>query len=157
MAAGLDRFWRAVAAGLCGSAAHSALMALKSWAGWLPGFQPYKDLQALLTGLAGTSVNPLVPWLLSYFNGAVVLGFLFGRLYRRIPGANGALKGAVFGLFVWVAMGLVFFPMLGKGLFAAQTALGLLPTFFTLLMVLTYSVTLGVVYSTIGPDRPSSA
>src|SRR5512141_1766271 len=148
-----DRFWRSVAAGLCCSAAHSGFMALKSWAHWLPTFRPYDDLQAMLAALVGSSVPPAVPWLLSYFNGAVVLGFLFGQLYRRIPGRNGAIKGAIAGVFLWIAMGLIFFPMLGKGLFAANTALGLLPTFFTLLMVLSYSVTLGVVYSVLNPDR----
>ncbi len=150
MAVDFNRFWRSVAAGLCGSAAHNGLMALKSWAHWLPSFQPYKDLQAMLTGLVGTSVNPIVPWLLSYLNGAVVLGFLFGQFHRRIPGRNGAMKGAMFGVFIWIAMGLIFFPVLGKGLFATQTELGLLPAFFTLLMVLTYSITLGVAYTAFG-------
>jgi len=53
----------------------------------------------------------------------------------------------VFGFAVWVAMGLIFFPAIGKGWFAAQTGLGIAPTLFTLAMVLTYSVTLGVAYS----------
>jgi Na+/proline symporter len=149
----VDRLWRAVAAGLCGSLAHGALMALKSRAGWLPGFEPYRDLQALLAGLVGTSVDPLVPWLLSYFNGAVVLGFLFGRVHRRLPGRNGALKGAGFGLLIWVVMGVTFFPLIGKGPFATRTGLGLSPTLFSLLMVLAYSITLGVVYAAFDPDR----
>ena len=142
-----DRVWKSIAAGLCGSAAHSGLMALKSWAGILPSFQPYSDLQALLTSVAGSSVNPFVPWLLSYFNGSVVLGFLFGRFYRRLPGGTGVMKGTVFGLAVWIVMSLTFFPAIGKGLFATQAGLGIAPTFFTLLMVLTYSVTLGIAYS----------
>ncbi|MGA8823858.1 MAG: DUF6789 family protein [Pseudolabrys sp.] len=142
-----DRTWKSIAAGLCGSAAHSVLMALKSWAGILPSFQPYADLQALLTGLVGNSVNPVVPWALSYFNGSVVLGFIFGHSYQRLPGRTGVAKGLVFGFAVWVAMGLIFFPAIGKGWFAAQTGLGIAPTLFTLAMVLTYSVTLGVAYS----------
>jgi hypothetical protein len=44
-------------------------------------------------------------------------------------------------------MGLIFFPAIGKGWFATQTGLGIGPTLFTLVMVLTYSVTLGVAYS----------
>jgi hypothetical protein len=142
-----DRAWKSVAAGLCGSAAHSALMALKSWAQILPSFQPYHDLQTLLTTFVGSSVNPVIPWALSYFNGSVVLGFLFGRSYQSLPGHTGAMKGLVFGLVMWIAMGLIFFPAIGKGLFATRTALGIAPTFFTLFMVLVYSVTLGVAYS----------
>jgi hypothetical protein len=143
----LDRAWKSVAAGLCGSAAHTLLMAFKSWAQILPGFQPYDDLQALLTATIGDAVNPMIPWALSYFNGSVVLGFLFGRSYQILPGPNGVMKGLVFGFAVWLAMGLIFFPAIGKGWFASQTGLGIAPTFFTLVMVLTYSVTLGVAYS----------
>jgi len=150
---GLDRFWRSAAAGLCGSVAHTCLMTLKSWLHWLPTFEPYQDLQALLTSLVGRSVNPVVPWLLSYCNGAIVLGFLYSQLYRCIPGDNGAVKGAIFGLFGWIAMGFVFFPLTGRGLFATGAGLGILPMFFTLLMVLTYSVTLGVAYAAFNPDR----
>jgi uncharacterized protein DUF6789 len=142
-----DRTWKSIAAGLCGSAAHTALMAFKSWAQILPGFRPYDDLQALLTNIVGNSVNPVIPWMLSYFNGAVVLGFLFGRSYPVLPGRSGVMKGLFFGIAVWLAMGLIFFPAIGKGWFATQTGLGIAPTFFTLVMVLTYSVTLGVAYS----------
>ena len=142
-----DRTWKSIAAGLCGSAAHTALMALKSWARIMPSFQPYDDLQVLLTGLLGNSVNPLIPWALSYFNGSVVLGFLFGRCWQILPGRGGVMKGSLFGLAVWLVMGLTFFPAIGKGWFAAQTELGLAPTIFSLVMVLTYSVTLGVAYS----------
>ncbi len=142
-----DRTWKSIAAGLCGSAAHTLLMALKSWAAILPSFQPYADLQALLATVIGNSVNPMIPWALSYFNGSVVLGFLFGRSYQTLPGRNGVMKGLVFGFGVWLAMGLIFFPAIGKGWFAAQAGLGFAPTVFTLVMVLTYSVTLGVAYS----------
>ena len=142
-----DRTWKSVAAGLCGSAAHSLLMAFKSCTQILPSFQPYNDLQALLTGLIGNAVNPVIPWALSYFNGSVVLGFLFGHSYQSLPGHSGVMKGLGFGVGVWLAMGLIFFPAIGKGWFATQTGLGFAPTVFTLIMVLTYSVTLGIAYS----------
>jgi Na+/proline symporter len=142
-----DRIWKSIAAGLCGSAAHTGLMALKSWLRILPSFQPYDNLQALLTAVVGNSVHPVVPWVLSFLNGSVVLGFLFGHFYQRLPGRTGVMKGMLFGFAVWIAMSLTFFPAIGKGLFATQTGLGIAPTFFTLAMVLTYSVTLGVAYS----------
>ncbi|HXX09489.1 MAG TPA: DUF6789 family protein [Pseudolabrys sp.] len=150
-----DRVWKSIAAGLCGSVAHSGLMAFKSWMHILPSFQPYHDLQALLAGVVGNSVHPVVPWALSFFNGAIVLGFLFGQFHRRLPGHNGATKGIIFGFVVWVVMGLTFFPAIGKGLFATGTGLGLAPTFFTLVMVLTYSVTLGIAYSLLQPKARS--
>jgi hypothetical protein len=87
---GNNRIWKSLAAGLCGSAAHTGLMFLKSWMGWLPSFHPYEDLQQILSHLVGGSVHPLVPWALSFLNGAVVLGILFGRTYRLLPGRSGA-------------------------------------------------------------------
>jgi hypothetical protein len=142
-----NSIWKSLAAGLCGSAAHTGLMFLKSWMGWLPSFHPYEDLQQALGHLVGGSVHPWVPWALSFLNGAVVLGILFGRLYRLLPGRSGAAKGFVFGVFGWIAMGVLLFPMLGRGLFATEAGLGLLPALFSLLMLLTYGVIMGIAYS----------
>ena len=152
-----SRVWKSIAAGLCGSAAHTGLMALKSWARILPGFEPYSDLQALLTSLVGSSIHPVIPWVLSYFNGSVVLGFLFGQLYSRLPGRTPLAKGTVFGLAIWTVMGLMFFPIIGKGLFAMGAGLGLKPTVFSLLMVLTYSITLSTAYSVFKSPTQASA
>ena len=46
-----DRIWKSIAAGLCGSVAHTGLMTLKSWAQLLPSFQPYDDVQTMLAFL----------------------------------------------------------------------------------------------------------
>jgi hypothetical protein len=128
-------------------------MILKTRAGLLPSFQPYDDLQRLLGDLVGGTVGPAVPWVLSFANGALVLGFLFGRTYRLLPGRGGALKGLVFGLIGWILMGLIFFPLLGRGVFATGAGLGLLPGAFSLVMVLTYSVTMAIAYSLLCPAR----
>jgi hypothetical protein len=146
-----DRIWKSLAAGFCGSAAHTCLMLFKSWAGLLPTFQPYEDLQRMLGDLVGSSVPPFVPWALSFLNGAVVLGFLFGRTYQLLPGRDGAAKGFVFGVLGWMIMGLLFFPMLGLGLFATQVGLGIKPALFSLMMLLTYSVITGIAYSALNP------
>ncbi len=129
-------------------------MFLKSWMGWLPSFHPYEDLQQVLSHLAGSSVHPLVPWALSFLNGAVVLGILFGRLYRVLPGRSGAVRGLVFGVFGWIAVGGLLFPMLDQGLFAARAGLGVRPALFSLAMLLTYSVVMGTAYSALNPEKP---
>jgi hypothetical protein len=147
--AGTERIWKSLAAGLCGSAAHSGLMFLKSWMGWLPSFHPYEDIQQALSGLVGGAVSPAIPWALSFLNGAVVLGILFGRLYRVLPGRGGAAKGLIFGLFGWMAMGLLLFPVLGQGLFATRAGLGARPALFSLAMLLTYSIIMGIAYATL--------
>jgi len=139
--------WKAAIAGFCGSAAHTLLMFLKSRFGLLPAFQPYESLQAALGHLTGGQVHPIVPWALSFLNGSTVLGFCFGRIYAWLPGNGGAAKGMTFGVLGWIVMGLVFFPLLGLGLFA--TKLGIEPALFSLAMLLTYSIVLGGVYATL--------
>jgi hypothetical protein len=139
--------WKAVVAGLCGSIAHALLMSFKAWAGLLPTFQPYNSLQTALSQVAGHAIHPLVPWLLSFLNGSTVAGLVFGLVYRWLPGRGGAIKGLTYGVFGWMMMGLVFFPMIGLGLFALDVGLGASPALFSLVMFLAYSVTLGLVYS----------
>lgn len=138
--------WKAVVAGFCGSVAHTLLMYLKSRIGLLPSFQPYETLQAALSHMIGGQVNPVVPWALSFLNGATILGFAFGHLYSRLPGQSGLAKGLAFGVAGWVAMGLAFFPLIGLGPFAAVLGLGVAPALFSLAMILTYSLVLGAVY-----------
>jgi hypothetical protein len=154
---GAGRICKSLAAGLCGSAAHTGLMFLKSWMGWLPSFHPYEDIQQALSGLVGGAVSPAIPWALSFLNGAVVLGILFGRLYRVLPGRSGAAKGFIFGIFGWMAMGLLLFPVLGQGPFAAQAGLGARPALFSLVMLLTYSMIMGIAYSTLERKNDGSA
>ncbi len=139
--------WKAVIAGFCGSAAHTLLMYLKSQAGLLPAFQPYESLQATLGHLTGSEVHPIVPWALSFLNGSTILGLCFGRIYAWLPGNRGAAKGVTFGVFGWLVMGFVFFPLVGLGPFAGKLDLGVWPAVFSLAMLLAYSVVLGVVYA----------
>ena len=138
--------WKSVVAGVCGTAAHWLLMFLKSWMGLLPSFQPYESLQNTLSHFIGSEVHPIVPWVLSFLNGATIVGFLFGRSYQLLPGKNGWTKGLAFGLLGWTMMGLLFFPLLGLGFFATQTGLGLAPALFSLAMLLTYSFVMGATY-----------
>ncbi len=138
--------WKSAIAGLCGSIAHLLLMYLKTASGLLPTFQPYQSLQFALSQWTGNNVNPWVPWALSFLNGLTIVGFAFGRSYSRIPGSNGAIKGLLFGLLMWVVMGTVFFPLIGLGIFASGIGLGIRPALFSLGMLLTYSVVMGLVY-----------
>ena len=144
---------KAAIAGFCGSAAHTLLMYLKSRIGLLPAFQPYESLQTALGHLVGGQLYPIIPWLMSFLNGSTILGPLFGWVYPHLPGNSGAAKGLTFGILGWVVMGLVFFPLLGLGLFAAQLGLGIAPALFSLVMLLTYSVVLGMVYAALN-SRP---
>lgn len=143
----IDRIWKSIAAGIAGSIAHSLLMYLKSREGLLPSFQPYDNLQATLSHLVGSAVDPIVPWALSFLNGSTLVGLVFGYSYQRLPGKTGVTKGAVFGVFGWIIMGLVFFPIIGLGFFALDAGLGISPALFSLMMLLSYSIVMGIVYN----------
>jgi len=143
--------WRPLFAGLSGSFAHTLLMYAKSRSGILPSFQPYQQLQITLGHWIGSDIHPLVPWAMSYLNGSIVVGFAFARLYPRLPGSSGAAKGLLFGVVGWALMMLVFFPLLGMGLFAARLGLGIWPAVFSLAMFLTYSIVMGIVYVALIP------
>ena len=121
-------------------------MYLKSRIGLLPSFQPYESLQAVLSQAVGGEVPPVLPWALSFLNGSTLLSFAFDRLYARLPGRSGAAKGLAFGVAGWLAMGLVFFPLIGLGPFATGLGLGIEPALFSLAMILAYSLVLGAVY-----------
>jgi hypothetical protein len=145
--------WIAIAAGLCGTGAHLLLMYLKARTGLLPEFQPYQSLQFALARMTGTEVHAAVPWILSWLNGSTVLGFLFARMHDRMPGHSGASRGAAFGVLGWVVMNLAGFPLIGLGPFAIGVGLEWRPALFSLAMMLTYSVVLGVAYSALHGRR----
>jgi hypothetical protein len=144
--------WKSVIAGFAGTVVHFAFMYGKSRLGVLPSFQPYPAFQSTLSRWVGTDVPAIVPWLLSFLNGMTILGFLFARLQRLLPGRKGATKGLAFGLIGWLFMGLIFFPVIGLGPFAVGAGLGIAPATLSLGMVLTYSIVLGTVYMALDPQ-----
>lgn len=143
-------------AGLCGSTVHFLFMYFKSRAGLLPEFQPYHSFQVALSHWVGADVPAIVPWLLSFANGMTIVGFLFARMHRLLPGRSGAAKGVTFGLLGWVFMGLVFFPLIGLGPFAIRAASGVGPAVLSLVMLLTYSIVLGTVYVALDSQTASA-
>lgn len=137
---------RSIIAGLAGSIVHFFFMHLKTEMGLLPEFQPYQSFQAALSRWTGADVPMIVPWALSFLNGMTILGFLFARVVRLLPGRSGAVKGLSFGVIGWLFMGVIFFPAIGLGPFAVNVGLGIGPALLSLAMLLTYSFVLGTVY-----------
>jgi len=146
--------WKSVIAGSAGTIVHFLFMHLKSWTGLLPSFQPYQSFQIALSNWAGTDVPGIVPWALSFLNGMTILGFLFARLNRLLPGRTGAIKGIIFGLIGWVFMGLVFFPLIGLGPFAMSIGSGFGPAVLSLVTLQIYSIVLGTVYVALDTGSP---
>ncbi len=146
--------WKSIVAGLCGSTVHFSFMYFKSRIGLFPEFQPYHSFQVALSQWVGTNVPSVVPWALSFANGMTVLGFVYARINRVLPGRTGVTKGLTFGLIGWVLMGLIFFPLIGLGPFAIRVGLGIGPALLSLVMLLTYSIVLGTVYVALNSRIP---
>ena len=142
----LTKIRNSLIAGLCGTSVHSLLLLVHSKIGPLPAFQPNDDIQRGLSWLTGTEIHPAVAWLLLFVNGAVIWGFVFGQAYRFLPGKSPWQKGVFFGVCAWIVMGLVFFPLVDRGIFAVRLGLGIAPAILLLVMLLTYSVTMSLVY-----------
>ena len=141
-----DWIMRSIIAGFAGSVVHFAFMHLKTQMGLLPEFQPYQSFQIALSRWVGADVPMIVPWALSFLNGMTIVGFLFARTVRLLPGRSGATKGLSFGVFGWVFMGLIFFPLIGLGPFAIYVNAGVGPALLSFVMLQTYSFVLGTVY-----------
>jgi len=134
-------------AGLGASTVHIALMAVKHRAGLLPGFEPYEDLQRLLSSMTALSLESPYSWLLPYINGALILGFVFGRLFTHLPGSTAIVKGGAFGFVAWLAMGLAILPLAGRGVFARELGLGVQPAALMFAMLMTYAIVMSLLYA----------
>jgi uncharacterized protein DUF6789 len=143
----LTRIRNSIIAGLCGTVVHSLLGLVHSKTGPLPEFQPNDDFRRALSSVLGLDIHPDLAWLLLFINGAVIWGLVFGQVYRFLPGQYPWQKGVIFGISAWVVMGLVFFPLVGRGIFAVTLSLGAAPAILLLVMLLIYSVTMSLVYN----------
>ena len=143
----LRNFLYSQLAGFGATTVHIALMAIKHRAGILPSFEPYEDLQRLLASATAQSFEAPLSWLLPYVNGAVILGFVFGKLFVRLPGRTAVAKGAAFGLAAWLVMSFGLLPLTGRGIFARELGLGVWPAVLMFAMLMTYAIVMSLLYS----------
>lgn len=108
---------RAVAAGLIGTAAMTALLLVEPSLG-LPEIAIGQILSTAL-GLAPAylSVGPAMGWGLDFLAGVAFALVYAGVFERRLPG-KAAIRGMVYGLIVFVLAQLVFMPLVGGGVFS---------------------------------------
>lgn len=142
-------------AGLGASSVHIVLMEVKQRSGILPQFDPYADLQRVLSSFSSHAFETPLSWLLPYINGAMLLGFLFGQSFSYLPGRTALRKGAVFGFLAWLLLGLVLLPFSGSGVFAHRLGLGVMPALLMLVMLLTYAIVVSLIYQRLtAPSNP---
>ncbi|MFO1134339.1 MAG: DUF6789 family protein [Rhodoblastus sp.] len=147
------RLLKSFLAGFAGTLAQMTLSFLKARLGILPEFQPYEHFQRALKALTGASISPWAAYALTFVNGALIWGFVFARLYRRLPGRTPLRKGLVFALVAWVGSGLVLLPFMGLGPFALGVGLGIRPAVFMALGLSVYSCVMSVAYHLLVGDE----
>jgi Family of unknown function (DUF6789) len=135
-----------ILASSCASALHWTLMWIKHHFHILPGFDPYRDLQASMGAAFGLAADSPGALALSYVNAALLWGFLYAQLQPRLPGRRWIVKGSLFGLLIWLLLGLVFLPLLGHRIFALDADLGAGPAILMLVMVLAYALLISLIY-----------
>jgi hypothetical protein len=143
----LRSFISSLVAGFGATAVHVVLMNIKHRAGILPNFEPYEDLQRLLASSTKLTLDGPFSWLLPLINGAVILGFVFGRLFIHLPGRTAVVKGAAFGFAAWLLMGLGLLPLAGRGVFGYELGLGGLPAALMLVMLMMYAIVMSLIYA----------
>jgi hypothetical protein len=154
----LRNFISSLLAGFGATTVHIALMAIKHRLGILPEFEPYEDLQRLLSSMTSLSLEPPFSWLLPFINGALILGFVFGKLFVYLPGGTAIAKGAAFGFAAWLVMGLGLLPLVGRGVFALELGLGGLPAALMFAMLMLYAIVMSLLYAWLtAPPRTNNS
>lgn len=108
---------RAAAAGFIGTAAMTALLLVEPSVG-LPKIAIGQILSTSL-GLASaySATGPALGWIIHFVVGMALALLYAGALARRLPGPV-LLRGALFGILVFVVAQLVFMPLVGGGVFS---------------------------------------
>jgi uncharacterized membrane protein YagU involved in acid resistance len=108
---------RAAAAGLIGTGVMTALLLIEPSVG-LPKIAIGQILSTSL-GLASAhlTIGPAVGWLLHFLIGMVLALIYAVAAERRLPGTP-LIRGALYGVLVFVIAQLVFMPLVGAGVFS---------------------------------------
>ena len=134
-------------AGFIATFVTSAMIMMKNATGRLADVNVLKVWSAML----GEPTHAAVGWLAHIVVGVVVGGIAFALLAPSLPTRSFAIKGALFGILMWLVMMFVVMPLAGAGMFATHQS-GLAPV-ATLVLYVTYGLVLGNFYRS-GLDVP---
>ena len=129
-------------AGFFATVAVSMMMMIKTASGQFPELHVVRTIGNVI----GTPDNLVTAFGVHIFIGTVIWGIAFAMIESRIPVSSYAAKGALFGLFAWLLMMVVFMPLAGAGLFASHRGSMYVPL-ITLAYHLVFGLVLGNVYA----------
>ena len=137
-------------AGLIVTAVLSLLMLTGSALLVAPGFDLI-DLAAAALGMPGEA---LVGWAAHFLVGTVAWGLLYAALEPRLPGEPW-VRGALFGVLVWLLMMLALMPLAGRRPFGLDA--GAAVPAMALLLHLVFGAALGLIYALLRRPRAVAA
>jgi len=106
-----------------------------------------------LSRCSGLPLAPPIGWITHFVIGTILWGAAYAWLRPKFP-SSGVLAGMVFGVLAWLAMMIVFMPIVGHGVFAL--GIGFPVTVATLVLHLIYGAALGISYDGIA-EHPVAA
>lgn len=130
-----------VLAGMAAATACGIVALVATATGESPEFNP----PALLGRFLGTRPSVVAGWLAHFLVYGGLLGSLFGLLGRRLSDLGYGLSGLFSGLVTFGAVGLVFMPLAGAGVFGLNLGYSTIPVM--LVAHLAFGFTLGATYA----------
>jgi hypothetical protein len=142
----MPQSWKGVIAGLIATIVISIVMVLMDNAG-----VPHQyNIVTLIDNLG--SIGRGGAWADHFIVGALLWGPIFAGFDASTPKAPLWLKGLIFSVGAWVAMMVIFMPVVGMGLFGAS--LGIMGPVVMLILHLIYGAVMGLSYGLIGAWLP---
>jgi hypothetical protein len=141
-----DNFMKAIRGGLLAgflaTVAVTMMMMIKTATGQFPELHVVRTISSVI----GTPDNLVTAFGVHIFIGTVIWGIAYAMIESRIPISSHSAKGALFGVFAWLMMMMVFMPLAGAGLFASHRGSMYVPL-ITLAYHLVFGLVLGNVYA----------
>lgn len=119
----------------------SAIVQMKNATGSLPDVH----LLGAWSALVGEPTHLAAGWIAHLVVSIIVGGIGFALLSSKLPSRSFAIKGAAFGLLMWLVIMLVVMPLSGAGIFALHQST--MAPVAVLVLYLIYGLILGKFYS----------
>ena len=139
----MTRLTAGFAAGFTATIVLSIIMIAKATTGMLPGFNAIADNAHLVAMFTPLPAIAPVGWIMHFIIGTILWGAAYAWLRPNFP-ASGVVAGMVFGVIAWLAMMIIFMPIVGHGFFALSIGFPVIVA--TLILHLIYGVALGFSY-----------
>lgn len=140
---------KAIGAGMAGTVVMTVFAAMAPLMG-----MPEMNIPRMLADFMGFPV--VVGWLAHFMIGTILAVGYASVFVNKLPG-HPALKGILFGLIPWFMAQIIVNPMMGAGIFAANTPAPLMMVMGSLVGHAVYGAVLGFVYGSTAHPKTAAA